>query len=113
MKTNNIMKTITTILTLLIAFTINAQEFTGKAIYKTSMKSNFKLSDNNPQVDDKMQEEIKKRLQKMNQKTFILKFDKYTSTYREDVKLDAPKPQIGGANVMVVSLGGSGILGSF
>lgn len=101
------MKTIISIITLCIAFSLNAQNFTGKAIYKTSRKSNFKLN-NEEGVNDKMQEEIQKRIQKMNQKTFILEFDKTTSTYKEDVKLEAPKPQIGGGSVMVMSIGGSG-----
>lgn len=102
------MKTLITTLTLFFVIAINAQEFTGKAIYKTSRKSNFKFGSDNPQITDEMKEQMKKRMQKMNQKTFILEFDKYTSTYKQDVKLDAPKPQIGGNRVMVMSLGGSG-----
>lgn len=102
------MKTIISIITLCLAFSLNAQNFSGKAIYKTSRKSNFKIKNDNGTMDDKMQEEIQKRIQKMNQKTFILEFDKTASTYKEDVKLEAPKPQLGGGSVMVMSIGGSG-----
>lgn len=84
-----------------------AQNFTGKATYKTSRKSNFKMKSDKG-VDEKMQEELRKRIQKMNQKTFTLEFDKTTSIYKEDVKLEAPKPQVGGNQVMVMSFGGSG-----
>ena len=102
------MKSIITIITICFAFSLSAQNFQGKAIYKTSKKSNFNISnENNPQIDDKMQEEIQKRIQKMNQKTFILEFDKTSSIYKEDVKLAAPNPKAGANRVMVMSFGGS------
>lgn len=103
------MRKLITIIVLLFAFAINAQNFTGKAVYKTSRKSNFKMSsDDNPGMDEKMQEEINKRIQKMNQKTFVLEFDKFSSIYKEEVALEAPKPQVGGSNMMVMSFGGTG-----
>jgi GLPGLI family protein len=97
-----------TVITILLAFTINAQNFTGKAIYRTSTKSSIKFGEGQKGVDDKMQEDLKKRLQKMNQKTFILEFDRKTSTYKEEVSLESPKSKIGGAAFSVMSLGGSG-----
>lgn len=102
------MKTIITTIALLLTFSINAQNFQGKAIYKTSRKSNFKISSNTAGVNDKMQDEIQKRIQKMNQKTFVLEFDKHTSTYKEEVALKTPNPKAGKNNVMVMSFGGSG-----
>lgn len=103
------MKTIISILSLLFVCTINAQDFSGKAIYKTSRKSNFKIGGGkNSTMSEKQTKAIEARLKKMNQKTYILKFDKIASTYKEDVKLKSPKPNVGGANVMVMSFGGSG-----
>lgn len=84
-----------------------SQDFSGKAIYKTSRKSNFKIGGDS-KLTDQQKEQLQARFQKMNQKTFILNFDKYTSTYKQDVKLKAPKPNVGGANVMMMSFGGSG-----
>lgn len=104
------MKAIITIITTLALFfvsTINAQEFTGKAIYKTSQKSSFKFGKDQKGVDEKMQEELRKRIQKMNQKTFILEFDKNSSTYKEEEQIKAPKPQAG-SQVNIISFGGSG-----
>ncbi|QTD38990.1 GLPGLI family protein [Polaribacter batillariae] len=101
------MKSILTTLTIMVAFALNAQNFQGKAVYKTSEKSNFEIKDAKG-VDDKMQEALRKRLEKMNQKTYILNFDKNVSTYKEEAKLDAPKPQIGGANIRVITFGGPG-----
>ena len=98
-----------TILISLVSFALNAQNFSGKAIYKTSIKSTISFdNEKNPGMSDEMQKQIQARIQKMNQKTFILNFDQKTSTYKEDVQLDAPKSQIGGAGVMVMSFGGSG-----
>lgn len=102
------MKTVITMFVLLCMTSIQAQKFNGKATYKTSQKSNIKIDANQEGMTDKIQEELQKRLQKMNQKTFILEFDKTKSTYKEDVELDAPKPQVGGNRVMVMSFGGSG-----
>jgi GLPGLI family protein len=102
------MKTIIAAVALLFVFTINAQNFTGKAIYRTSTKSTLKFGKDQDGVTDKMQEELKKQLQKMNQKTFILEFDRKTSTYKEEVSLESPKSKIGGAAFSVMSLGGSG-----
>ncbi|NVJ89866.1 MAG: GLPGLI family protein [Flavobacteriaceae bacterium] len=84
-----------------------SQDFSGKAIYKTSRKSNFKINDS--KMTDKQKAQFEARVRKMNQKTYILNFDKNTSTYEEDVKLDAPKkPNVGGSTLMVMSFGGSG-----
>ena len=103
------MKNLFTIFVLLLTVTITGQDFTGKATYKTSRKSNFKInSDKNKGMDEAMQKQIEARLQKMNQKTYFLTFDKNTSTYKQAPKLNAPKPTIsGGGIVKVMSIGGS------
>lgn len=101
------MKTkLTTLFILLISVISFAQDFSGKAIYKTSRKTNFSIGDDS-KMSDQQKEQLKARFQKMNQKTYILEFDKYASTYKEDVKLAAPKPQVGNQRVMVMSFGGS------
>jgi GLPGLI family protein len=103
------MKTLLSTLTLAFVFSANAQNFKGKAIYKTSMKSNFKISaENNSGMDENMQEEIRKRMQKMNQKTYVLEFNKYNSTYTQKVSLDAPKTSIGKISPIMMSFGGTG-----
>ena len=103
------MKTAISILIVLVSFALNAQNFSGKAIYKTSLKSTISFdAEQNSGISDDMQKQLQAQIQKMNQKTFILNFDKKTSTYKEDVKLDVPNPQLGGAGMMVMSFGGSG-----
>ena len=102
------MKTIITTLALIFVTALSAQNFTGKAIYKTSKKSSIKFGNDQEGISDKMQEELQKRIQKMNQKTFILNFDKTTSVYKEEEKLEAPKTKAGSSGINVISLGGSG-----
>ena len=103
------MKVKLSVLIVLISLAANAQNFEGKAIYKTSIKSSFSFGeDEKSTMSDDMKKQIQARLQKMNQKTFILNFDQKTSTYKEDIQLDAPKPQVGGAGVMLMSFGGAG-----
>ena len=90
-----------------LSFSMTAQEFSGKATYKTSRKTNMSFGENS-KMSDEQKEQIKQRMAKMNQKTYILNFNKSESTYKQDVGLDAPKkPQAGGA-VMVFSIGGRG-----
>lgn len=97
----------------ILGFVINsvAQDFSGKAIYKTSRKSGFKIGDDS-KMSDTQKKELEARFQKMNQKTFILEFDKTTSTYKEEEKLDAPNPSanFGGMKVISFSSGGAGSL---
>jgi GLPGLI family protein len=94
------MKTIITALAFFIVATTTAQEFSGKAIYKTSRKSNIKIGGENSTMSEQQTKEIEARLQKMNQKTFILQFDKISSLYEEEITLNAPKPTARGIKVM-------------
>ncbi len=108
------MKTQLIVVAVLSFFTqsVVGQQFSGKAIYKTSRKTNFSVKTGNPGMDDKMAEEIKKKIQKMNQKTFVLEFNKNSSTYKEKAKLDAPNPKarVGGAMVMSFGSGAGSVL---
>ena len=102
------MKLITTTIVLFFMLSFQAQEFSGKAIYKTSRKSSFKIGGkNNANISDKMKKNLEARLKKMNQKTFILQFDKFSSIYKEDVALSAPSQQLGGG-IKVMSFGSGG-----
>lgn len=102
------MKNSIIILILAVSFGLNAQNFQGKAIYKTSRKSNIKLGNDN-QMTDAMKAQIHERLRKMNQKTYTLEFDKTSSIYKEESKLNSPKlGSQGGIHVVSIGGGGSG-----
>ena len=97
----------------LLGFVINsvAQDFTGKAVYKTNRKSGFTIGgDSN--MSEAQKQELEERFQKMNQKTFILEFDKTTSSYKEEDKLNAPNPQANMGGVQIISVFGGGGSGS-
>ena len=97
-----------TTLILFCSLIINGQNFTGKAIYKTSIKSSFSFDeDENSTMSDDMKKQLQAQLHKMNQKTFILNFDQKTSSYKEEITLDVPKPQVGGGDIVMMSFGGS------
>lgn len=98
------MKTRITLLAISLVLSLNAQNFQGIAIYKTSSKSSISFGGEKSSMSDKMKEDLQKRFQKMNQKTFTLKFDKTTSIYKENEKLNAPLPQ-GGHKI--ISIGGA------
>ncbi len=100
------MKTLITLFAFVITFTISAQNFTGKAIYKTHRKMDLKIGGGNSTMSDSEKQQMEAQMRKMFQKTFILSFSKNKSIYKEDVKLNAPKPQVGGVNVMVIGNGG-------
>ena len=103
------MKTKLFILTLLISGSIFAQDFYGKATYKTHRKSSIKLDSTTIAQNPGIEDQLKAKMAKMFQKTFILNFDKTQSTYKEDAKLDAPTVGPGGnGQVMVMSIGGGG-----
>ena len=102
------MKTHITLITFLLVASINAQDFQGKAIYKTHQKTAIKFGGTgapNPELEKKMAE----RMKKMFQKTFILNFNKNESVYKEDAKLDAPRPQANGMNIVVMGSGANDV----
>ncbi len=69
-----------------------AQEFQGMAVYesKTSTADFKSRMDGNKDITPEMRKMIEERMKKMFEKTFILNFDKTSSIYKEEEKLDAP-----------------------
>ena len=103
------MKTKLFILALLVSGAMTAQDFYGKAVYKTSRKSSIKLDSTTVATNPGIEEQLKARMAKMFQKTFILDFNRTESVYKEDQKLDQPTmPQTGNGGVMVMSIGNGG-----
>ena len=100
------------ILTLFVSGSILAQNFSGRATYKTHRKSPSMQLDSismpgDPAMQEKLQAQFEAQMRKMFQKTFILDFTRAESMYKEEQVLDAPKvPQQNG--LMVIFEGGSG-----
>ncbi|WP_298139302.1 GLPGLI family protein [Flavobacterium sp.] len=106
------MKKIFFSVTFLLAFiTSNAQkDFQGMAVYesKTSTAEFKSRMDGNKDITPEMQKMIEERMKKMFEKTFILNFDKTSSIYKEEEKLDAPGQGGGGMRMMSSMMGGGG-----
>lgn len=93
---------------LFLSGSIYAQDFYGKATYKTHRKSSIKLDSTALATNPGLQEQLQAQMRKMFQKTFTLNFTRSESTYKENAKLNAPQPQVGGGNVMVQVVGSGG-----
>jgi len=96
------------IVALLLSGSLFAQDFYGKAVYKTSRKSTIKLDSTTVAQNPGIQDQLKAQMAKMFQKTFILNFNRTESTYKEDAKLDQPAMPQGNGGVMVMSIGDGG-----
>ncbi len=98
----------TFILSCLIPGSMFAQDFSGRATYKTHRKSSFELDSTTMATNPGIQEQLEAQMRKMFQKTFTLDFTKSESMYREEQKLDAPKLPSSNGGVMVMMMGGDG-----
>jgi len=94
----------------LSTFIATAQkDFQGMAVYesKTSTADFAKNFEGNKDITPEMKTQIMERMKKMFEKTFVLNFDKSSSIYKEEEKLDAPG-QSGGGRMMASFMGGGG-----
>lgn len=98
----------TFILSCLITGSMFAQDFSGRATYKTHRKSSFKLDSTTIATNPGIQEQMEAQMRKMFQKTFTLDFTKSESMYKEEQELDTPKGPSSNGSVMVMSFGGGG-----
>lgn len=102
------MKKIVFAFTILTGFLLNAQDFQGMAVYesKTSTADIMKNMPQNREITPEMQKNMEERLRKAMEKTFVLNFDKTSSIYKEEEKLDALGQ--GGGRMMMSFMGGGG-----
>ena len=92
----------------LISGSMFAQDFSGRATYKTHRKSSFELDSTTMAANPGIQEQMEAQMRKMFQKTFTLDFTKLESMYKEEQELDAPKGPSANSGVMVMVMGGDG-----
>ncbi len=84
-----------------------AQNFTGIAYYesKTKMDVNF----GGRQMSEAQRKMIEERMKKAFEKTFVLTFDKTSSIYKEEQKLDQPGGSQGGFQFRMMGGGGEDV----
>lgn len=101
------MKNLFTLLCICIGLSVTAQNFQGKAIYKTHRKINLKLDGpNGTTLSDENKAQMDAMLMKQFQKTFTLDFNRSESVYKEQKKLGAPEKPTKGMNIMIMGSGG-------
>lgn len=93
-----------------LTVTVEAQSFQGMAVYesKTSTAEMMKNMPKPKDVTPEMQKGMEERLKKMFERTYVLNFDKTTSIYKEEEKLDAPGQSNQGARMMMSMTGNGG-----
>ncbi|RZK00686.1 MAG: GLPGLI family protein [Flavobacterium sp.] len=86
------------------------KEFQGMAVYesKTSTADMKNQMGKNKEITPEMQKMIEERMKGMFEKTFVLHFDRSSSVYKEEEKLDALGGQGGGGMRMMSSMMGGG-----
>lgn len=100
-------KIVTAIAVFGFAITSFAQNFQGMAVYESKTTiSDFKMEGRD--ITPEMQKMIQERMKKMLEKTFVLNFDRSTSIYKEEEKLDAPGQQGPGSRMMNSMMGSGG-----
>lgn len=82
-----------------------AQNFTGRATYKTHRKIELKLNEEKGVQNDEMQKLLHEQLKKQFQKTFTLEFTNNESTYKQEAQLSAPQPD-NGVQIQIIGNGG-------
>lgn len=99
-------KSLSTLLLLVCISTLSlAQDFQGKATYKTANKMDIRMDGEG--MDPAMQKRIQEMMSKQSQKEFTLAFDAYSSLYTLNESLDASPQQQGGMVFIGVEAGGS------
>ena len=98
----------TFMLSCLISGSMFAQDFSGRATYKTHRKSSIKLDSTTMAANPGFQEQMEAQMRKMFQKTFTLDFTKSESMYKEEQELDAPKGPSANGGPMLVVMNGNG-----
>ena len=83
-----------------------AQDFQGIATYKSHTKVDVKLDSS--QMGGDMHAKMLEMLKKQFEKTYKLTFNQEESVYKEEEKLESPKPQ--GMVMVMVDTGGSDVL---
>ena len=94
------------IVMLILSSTAIAQDFQGKATYKSHRKMDIQLD--STQMETDMHKSMIEMMKKQFEKTYILSFTKEESLYKEDEQLEAPQPA--GMVMVFIDSGESGEL---
>ncbi|KEZ92812.1 GLPGLI family protein [Nonlabens ulvanivorans] len=88
------------------ATTINAQEMYGEATYMSKVKMDNSWMEGDREMTPERRKRIEENMKKMTEKTFVLKFNRTESTYKEEVALEAPGQGRGWGGMMGTMMAG-------
>lgn len=101
-------KILLVVITAILNYTALAQDFQGIAVYESKTTVNDFSATATEGMDHEMERQIKEQLSKALEKKYMLRFNKSSSLYQEEERLDGPAP---GSGAMVqVSFSGGGRL---
>ncbi|WP_124979167.1 GLPGLI family protein [Nonlabens xiamenensis] len=101
------MKFICTILASFLALSTGlAQDFYGEATYISKTKMDMSWLPEGREMSPQQRQRIEERMKKFGEKTYVLKFNRNESTYKEEKELEAPGQGRGWGNFMGTAMGG-------
>jgi GLPGLI family protein len=99
-------KSILLTLAVMFAGVLNAQEFYGEATYMSKTKTDMSWMPEGREMSPQQKKRIEERMKKMGEKTYVLKFNRNESIYKEEKELATPGQGRGMGNFMGTSMGG-------
>lgn len=102
----NMKKIVLVLAAVVVSFSAYAQDVYGEAVYMSKTKMDDSWMDGNRDITPEQRKRIEQRMKQFTEKTFILKFDRSQSIYKEDVALAAPGQSRGWGNMMGNMMGG-------
>lgn len=101
-------KTLVVSFFLFVGFSLNAQEFQGKAEYFSKRMYNRKTTDDSSkkEIEPELEKEFQAALKKATEKSFVLTFNKFEALYEEEKGL--AKPSGAGETTISISFSGAG-----
>ncbi len=85
-----------------------AQDFQGRATYKSKRQMNIQFD--STQVNSEMQKQMMAMMKKQFERTYILSFNKEASIYKQEESLESPQPSAGGIQIIIAGSGEADIL---
>lgn len=85
---------------------VSAQDMYGEATYMSKVKTDMSWMEGNREMTPERRKRIEENMKKMNEKTFILKFNRTESIYKEEVALEAPGQSRGWGSMMGTMMAG-------
>ncbi|MBF4984388.1 GLPGLI family protein [Nonlabens mediterrranea] len=88
------------------ATTMNAQEMYGEATYMSKVKMDNSWMEGDREMTPERRKRIEENMKRMTEKTYVLKFNRTESTYKEEVALEAPGQGRGWGGMMGTMMAG-------